>query len=68
MAANIGEGLRDGSSFLGSILAGTLLGYLGDRWLGTDPVLVVFGIIAGSVSGFYQMWVMATKADRGRQE
>lgn len=68
MAADLGEGLRDGSSFLGSILAGTLLGYLGDRWLGTDPVLVVSGIIIGSVSGFYQMWVIASKADSGRQE
>jgi F0F1-type ATP synthase assembly protein I len=43
-------------AFLGSILSGALLGYLADRWLGTEPWLVVIGIIVGSYSGFMTMW------------
>lgn len=64
----ITEGWMEGGAFVGSILSGFLLGYLADRWLGTDPWLVVIGIIAGSVSGFYQMWRLATKGDRGRAD
>ncbi|MGH8958149.1 MAG: AtpZ/AtpI family protein [Acidimicrobiia bacterium] len=43
-------------SFLGSILSGTLLGYLADLWLDTRPWLVVIGILAGSYAGFVTMW------------
>ncbi len=50
------EGWIRGSSFLSSILAGTLLGYLGDRWLGTEPWLVVCGVLLGSYSGFVNLW------------
>ena len=45
-----------GSAFLGSILAGFLIGFLLDRWLDTSPWLTVIGIVAGSASGFFQMW------------
>lgn len=56
--AAIQHGWVEGSSFFGSIIAGTLLGWLGDHWLGTDPWLIVTGIVAGSVTGFYRMWAM----------
>lgn len=45
-----------GGSFASSILAGAALGYLADLWLGTDPWLVVIGIVAGSYSGFMRLW------------
>lgn len=45
-----------GGSFLSSILAGTLLGYLLDMWLGTDPWLVVIGVCLGSYAGFVKVW------------
>jgi ATP synthase protein I len=50
-------------SFLGSILAGTLLGYLGDLWLGTKPWLIVIGIVAGSYAGFVTMWNWSKRID-----
>ncbi|MFZ0012824.1 MAG: AtpZ/AtpI family protein [Acidimicrobiia bacterium] len=50
------DGWMHGGSFISSILAGALLGYLADRWLGTDPWLVSVGIILGSYSGFMKMW------------
>jgi F0F1-type ATP synthase assembly protein I len=43
-------------SFLGSILSGMLLGYLGDRWLGTRPWLIIAGFLLGSYSGFMRLW------------
>jgi F0F1-type ATP synthase assembly protein I len=60
----VSEGWVEGGAFLGSILSGTLLGWLADRLLGTDPWFVVIGIIVGSVSGFYRMWALLTREDR----
>lgn len=54
--AAVSDGWMAGGSFFGSIMAGTLLGWLADRWLDTDPWLVATGVIAGSVAGFYRMW------------
>lgn len=45
-----------GGSFFSSIVAGTLLGYFADMWLGTEPWLVVAGIVIGSYAGFLKMW------------
>ena len=59
----IHDGWLHGSTFLSSILAGMLLGYLADQWLGTDPWLVVTGIILGSYSGFMRMWHYAKRMD-----
>ena len=56
----------EGGSFVGSVLAGTLLGYLLDSWLGTDPWLVVIGIVVGSYSGFNRMWQYMKKMDGKR--
>lgn len=52
----VDEGWVQGGSFLNSVLAGTILGLLGDHWLGTDPWLVVIGAILGFYSGFMTMW------------
>ena len=42
--------------FFSSIIAGFLLGFAGDHFLHTDPWLVVSGIVAGSITGFYRMF------------
>ena len=65
-------GWVEGSSFFGSVMAGFVLGWGGDWLLGTDPWLVVSGIIAGSVWGFYRLFLWTKKqneedlARRGR--
>ena len=51
----------EGGSFFGSILSGTLLGYFADQWLGTDPWLVIVGILVGSYSGFLRVWHYSSK-------
>ena len=59
------EGWVASGSFLGSILSGFLIGYLLDRWLGTDPWLVVIGIVVGSYSGFVRMWHYSKRMEDG---
>ena len=65
----VNDGWMEGGSFFSSILAGTLLGYFADQWLGTEPWLVVIGIVVGSYSGFMRVWNYSKKIDenpRGR--
>lgn len=45
-----------GGAFLGSILAGLLVGWLLDRWLGTDPWLLLACALTGAYSGFLRVW------------
>lgn len=49
--------------FLGAILAGLIIGLLGDRILGTAPLLVVLGIVAGFAVGFWRMYQIAKQAE-----
>lgn len=41
-------------SLVFSVLAMLLVGWALDRWLGTEPYLIVTGIILGAAAGFYQ--------------
>lgn len=52
----IGEGSGRGGAFFGSLVSGTLLGWLLDLWLGTGPWLVIVGIMLGAYSGFHTAW------------
>lgn len=58
----------EGASFVSSILAGTLLGYFADLWLGTEPWLVVTGILVGSYSGFMRVWKYSEKMEEDPRE
>ena len=46
-----------------AILAGALVGYLLDLWLGTEPWLVITGIVLGSYSGFMRIWALIKEQD-----
>ena len=59
----VDEGWMKAGSFLNSILAGALLGYLLDLWWGTAPWLVVTGIVLGSYSGFLRIWALIKEQD-----
>lgn len=59
----VSDGWMKGGSFLNSVLAGTLVGYLLDMWLGTEPWLVVTGIVLGSYSGFLRIWHLLKDQD-----
>jgi ATP synthase protein I len=66
VAIAVREGYFAGGGFFSSIMAGFLIGFVLDRWLGTDPWLVVAGIVLGSVNGFYRMHEFA-KAQEARE-
>ncbi len=59
----VDEGWVQAGSFLNSILAGALVGYLLDLWLGTEPWLVISGIVLGSYSGFMRIWALIKEQD-----
>ena len=48
-------------------MAGVLIGSVVDHFAGTYPAFIVVGIIVGSVSGFIQMWAIATKGSHSDQ-
>lgn len=64
----VNDGWMEGGSFVSSILAGMLLGYLADLWLGTEPWLVVIGILAGTYSGFMRLWKYSAKMEEDPRE
>jgi ATP synthase protein I len=41
-------------SLFAAVLAGLIVGWLLDRWLGTSPWLLVLGIVLGAAAGFYE--------------
>jgi F0F1-type ATP synthase assembly protein I len=42
-------------TLIGAILALGGLGYLADGWLGTEPWLLIIGLMLGIVVGFYEL-------------
>ena len=61
--SSMGEDFIAGGDFFGAIMAGLLLGLGGDYLFGTKPILVVTGIVAGSITGFYTMYRQLRNAD-----
>ena len=45
------------AEFLGAILTWAGIGWLLDRWLGTDPWLMIAGIVLGNALGIYLLWL-----------
>ena len=48
-----------------SVAVGVVLGYYADRWLGTEPLLLFFFLIAGSIAGFRRLLRIASPPDTG---
>lgn len=47
----------EGWGFYTYILAGLLLGWGADHWLGTRPIFLVIGMVAGTAMGFWKLWL-----------
>jgi Putative F0F1-ATPase subunit Ca2+/Mg2+ transporter len=45
------------AEFLAAILTWAGIGWLLDRWLGTDPWLLIGGAILGNSLGIYLLWI-----------
>jgi len=67
VARAVDEGWVTGGSFFGSIIAGFLIGYGLDWWLGTAPWFVIGFSLLGAFSGFMRLWHYA-KVEGARQD
>jgi ATP synthase protein I len=54
--------------FLGSIIAGVLLGYFADRYLDSSPWGLIVCTLFGSCSGLYRMVLMLRRLERRANE
>jgi ATP synthase protein I len=52
---NAGPVAAAGYTLIGAILLLGGAGYAADRWLGTDPWLLIIGLFAGITVGFYEL-------------
>lgn len=50
-----------GITLFASVVSFCGLGYLLDRWLGTDPWLLVVGIVLGSALGLFEFVRLSSK-------
>ena len=41
-------------SLFAAVVAGLIIGWLLDRWLGTRPWLLIAGLVLGAAAGFYE--------------
>ena len=57
--ANEQLGNRVLSLLIGGLVGGTLIGWLLDRWLGTEPVLLITLMVLGTVGGFWSIIKMS---------
>jgi ATP synthase protein I len=55
-----------GTEMAASVLIGTLIGYLLDKWLGTRPWILIVGFIFGSAAGFRSLYRFISKEDRDK--
>lgn len=57
------------AEFLAAILVWGGIGWLVDRWLGTEPWLLIAGVVLGNSLGIYLLWLRsdadARRDDRG---
>lgn len=63
----LGQAVRadtEAIGFFSSILAGFLLGFGLDAWLGTRPAFIIAGIVVGSISGFWKLWQVAIREEQ----
>lgn len=59
--SKVGLALSAGTAVVASVLGGTLLGYLLDGWLGTQPWLLVAGVVLGTAGAFTWLYRMMAK-------
>ncbi|MEA2624109.1 MAG: putative F0F1-ATPase subunit Ca2+/Mg2+ transporter [Candidatus Binatota bacterium] len=62
----IGELTAVAFEFTGGIAAGAAGGYFADRWLGTEPWLLIGGTLFGTGAGFFRMIQMLRHFQRSQ--
>ena len=57
----VGLGFRVTSEFVAAIVVGGLIGWQGDRWLHSSPLLLITFIALGTAAGFWNVYRLAMK-------
>ncbi|MBX9908556.1 MAG: AtpZ/AtpI family protein [Beijerinckiaceae bacterium] len=61
LAGAMSSGFRAATDLAGGIIAGALLGYLGDRWLGTSPFLLIAFLAIGTIAGLRSVYRLGAR-------
>ena len=65
LAGAMSSGFRAATDLAGGIIAGALIGYLGDRWLGTSPFLLIAFLVIGTIAGFRSVYKLGSRPTSG---
>ena len=49
-------------TLIGAVIILGALGYFADKWLNTEPILLIIGLILGVIVGFYELAKTVFKA------
>ncbi len=63
LLAETDDGWSHTAEFVSAVLVWTLLGWLTDRWLDTDPWFVATGAVLGFGLGIYLLWLRLVRDD-----
>jgi ATP synthase protein I len=56
MSSGFGEAMGLSAELVVTTLVGTGLGWLVDRWVGTTPVFLIIGLLAGGAAGISRIF------------
>jgi ATP synthase protein I len=62
-AGELSPGLNLTVEFLAAMLTWGGIGWLVDRWLGTEPWVLVAGLVVGNACGIYLIWLHSRTAE-----
>lgn len=65
LAGAMSSGFRAATDLAGGIIAGAFIGYLGDRWLGTSPFLLIAFLVIGTIAGFRSVYKLGARPTSG---
>lgn len=68
LAGAMSSGFRAATDLIGGVIAGGLIGYLGDRWLGTSPFLLIAFLAIGTIAGFRSVYRLGARPTSGRAQ
>jgi len=67
-ASGLGVAMRIGLELVVATMVGTGLGWLGDRYLGTSPWLMLVGVVIGVAAGFLNVYRDIRQAEDENRE
>jgi len=57
-----------GIEMAAAVLIGTLMGYWADKWLGTQPWILIIGFILGAAAGFRNLYRFIAREDGNKEK